>query len=85
MRYKVLLTPRVKKQLKSLTKEIHKEAITAAIDEIKKDPHVGKKLQRELRNHYSYRVGVYRIIYRIFEKEKVVEIYTAGHRSVIYS
>ena len=85
MRYKVALTPRAKKQLNILTKKIHKEAIASAIEEIKEDPYVGKKLQRELKNRYSYRVGVYRIIYRIFEKEKIVEIYTAGHRSVVYN
>lgn len=85
MRYKILLTPRAKRQLRDITKKLHKEAVVLAIEEIKEDPYIGKKLQRELKNLYSYRVGVYRIVYRIFEKEKTIEIYTAGHRSVVYN
>lgn len=82
--YRISISPRAKKHLKEIIKEIHKEAIASAIEELKENPYAGKKLTRELTGKYSLRVGVYRIIYQIIEKDKHVEILTAGHRSNIY-
>ncbi|MEK7113158.1 MAG: type II toxin-antitoxin system RelE/ParE family toxin [Patescibacteria group bacterium] len=82
--YKVIIAPRAKKQLKSIAKETHRNAIANAIEDLKENPFMGKKLTRDLEGRYSYRVGVYRIIYKIYEKEKIVEVVTAGHRSSIY-
>lgn len=82
--YKVSISPQAKKHLKEIIKEVHREAISSAIEELKENPYTGKKLTRELTGKYSFRVGTYRIIYQIFEKDKRIEILTAGHRSNIY-
>ena len=82
--YKVVIAPQAKQQLKSIAKITHRDAVAGAIEELKEDPHMGKKLTRELEGKYSYRVGVYRIIYKVYEKEKRVEVVTAGHRSTVY-
>ena len=81
--YKVVITPKAKRELKSI-KSLYKKAIILAIDELQEDPMLGKPLKRELHNKYSYRVGFYRIIYTINKKDKKVFILTAGHRSIIY-
>jgi mRNA-degrading endonuclease RelE of RelBE toxin-antitoxin system len=38
----------------------------------------------ELTGKFSFRVGVYRIIYKVNKKDKVVDILTAGHRATVY-
>lgn len=82
--YKVIIAPRAKKQLKNISKSISRDAIGLTIEDLKEDPHIGKRLARELAGRYSYRIGIYRVIYKIHEREKVVEIISAGHRSKVY-
>jgi mRNA interferase RelE/StbE len=62
----------------------HQKAIVLAMAEIKDDPLSGKPLTRELTGLFSFRVGVYRIIYKVHKKDKIIDILSAGHRSTIY-
>lgn len=82
--FKIKLTARAKKELKSIS-ELHKEAIGLIFEELKEDAMIGKPLSRNLKGSFSYRVGVYRIIYKVNLKDRIVLIVTAGHRSTIYS
>lgn len=81
--YKLLISACARNDLKKL-KQTYQGAIVSALEEIREDPFVGKPLTRELSGRFSFRVGAYRIIYRIRAKDKVVHIITAGHRSTIY-
>jgi len=81
--YKLKLTARAKKELKNL-KKTHREALATVLQDLKEDPLIGKILTRDLANQYSLRVGVYRLIYRINKKDKIVTVLTAGHRATIY-
>lgn len=81
--FKIIISPKAIKQLK-LLKFIHKEAVDYAIDDLKDDPMSGKKLKDKLLGKYSYRIGVYRIIYKINENNGTVYVISAGHRSVVY-
>lgn len=82
--YRVSISPQAKKHLKEITKEIHREAVSLAIEDIKENPYIGKPLTRELTGKFSYRIGVYRIVYKIKEKDNLIEILTAGHRFSVY-
>ena len=82
--YRIRLSSEAKSQLKKL-KINHKEAIGAVFEDLKEDPYLGKPLGRELSRRYSYRIGVYRIVYKINTKDSIVEIITTGHRSSIYN
>lgn len=82
--YRVKISPRAKAQLRIL-KTKYKLSISLITEDLKENPFVGKPLGRELTGKYSYRIGVYRIIYRINTKANLVEIITAGHRSVVYN
>lgn len=82
--YKLRIYPKAAKELKKLS-QLHKEAIINALQDIQEDPFVGKPLTRELTGRFAYKVGVYRIIYTVNRKDKVVQIITAGHRATIYS
>lgn len=81
--YTVLLSITAKKELKEISKR-HRDAIISALEDLQQNPFVGKPLRRELTGRFSYKVGVYRIIYKINKKDKVVQVLTAGHRSSVY-
>ena len=82
--FKLKITSQAKSQLKQISKKHHQLAISNALDVIKEDPFVGKPLSRELTGRFSYKVGIYRIIYIINKRDRIVNILSAGHRSVIY-
>ena len=60
-----------------------KRKIRAALDEIIHNPVCGKQLKLELANLRSYKVGRFRIIYRI-TLDKTIELVAAGPRKTIY-
>ena len=82
--YKIRIAPQARSQLKKL-KIKYRLSLSLVIEDLKEDPFVGKPLGRGFMGKYSYRIGIYRIIYRIRVKERVVEIISAGHRSVVYN
>ena len=84
--YKVVLTNTAKKEYKYLHK-INKgvfKRIRNTLVSFAKDPTQGKSLKLSLRGKWSYRVGVYRIIYMIERKILTVYILDIGHRREIY-
>ncbi len=81
--YDVIIAPQAQKGMKHL-KNIFRTAINEAIKELKDDPFCGKPLSRELAGRYTYRLGSYRIIYRINKADKKIFIIGAGHRATIY-
>lgn len=81
--YQLIISPATKKQLK-LIKQTHQLAIQFALQDIKENPSSGQPLTMGLAGRRSYRIGVYRIIYKINEKEERIYILNAGHRSTIY-
>lgn len=82
--YKVKLTAKAERELKKLSKE-DKLSISEVIDELREDPSIEKPLDRELIRKFSFRVGVYRIIYKVNQQDKVVDILSAGHRGTAYN
>ena len=74
---------------RSLTSELPGKVAAAAyefiIGTLADDPHrVGKQLSQPLHPLYSARRGEYRVIYRILEKEVVIEVVSIVHRRDAY-
>lgn len=82
--YKLVISSQAGKELKKI-KKLYREAIISALEEIREDPLVGKPLTRELTGRFSYRIGLFRIVYKVNTQDKLVQIITAGHRSTIYN
>lgn len=82
--YEVTFTPRADKRLKEISKQGRVE-VGQVIEDLKNNPYIGKPLQRNLIGRLSYRIGLYRITYKIYEKEKIVKVLTVGHRSIVYN
>jgi len=82
--FKVKLTARAKRELKNISK-LHKDSIGLIFEEQKEDALIGKPLNRKLTGLFSYRIGVYRIIYKVNLLDETIIIVTAGHRSTAYN
>ena len=81
--YSLTLSPRARKALRKIS-TLYKQEVVNAIEELKEDPFSGKALRDDLTKRYSYKIGVYRIIYTINQKDKLVSIISAGHRAMVY-
>lgn len=81
--YEINISAKAKRELRSLSAR-HEIALDIIYEELKDNPQLGKPLTRELIGRFSFRVGNYRIIYNINEKDKKIYILTVGHRSIVY-
>ena len=83
MQYKVELS---RIAIKSLAKVDgrYKLRINVALVALGADPYIGKRLQGERQQEWSYRVSDYRIIYKIKVRELIVLIIDVGHRQGVY-
>ncbi len=81
--YNLHISKRAEREIEKLPFEIQ-DQILDALTEIKENPYFGKPLAQKHIGKFSYRVGAYRIIYKIYETEKRIFIFTAGHRSTVY-
>lgn len=62
----------------------HKTQLANGINKLSQDPFYGKTLKGELKGYWSFRVGVYRIIYTIQQQQIVIEILRIQHRKEVY-
>ena len=72
---------------KNLIRKLHpqlKTIIKAKIEQIKDNPFLGKNLQNELSGYLSFRAKRYRIIYKIDNVKKTIQIHYVGHRRDVY-
>ena len=84
--HRVLFTKAAEKEYKYLhdTNANIFRRVRAAIHAIAEDPSVGKPLKFELKGKWSYRVGMYRVIYSVERKVLTVYILDIGHRREVY-
>ena len=85
MTYRVEFAPLARRQVKKLAGEIQKRII-ARIEELASNPRpydVRKLVAEE--NLYRVRVGEYRAVYQIRDRELIVLIVKVGHRREVYS
>jgi mRNA interferase RelE/StbE len=81
-RYQLKVADRAAVLLRTLHPAIKKK-LKAAFQAIVADPYAGKALGDELSGLRSYRVGRFRIIYRLAQKRQI-EIIVIGPRERIY-
>jgi mRNA interferase RelE/StbE len=81
--YKVALTKSFLREFKKLP-ENARDRILRAIDEIVANPFLGVKLRSELEGYWRWRVGKYRIVYKVDQISKLIIFLDVGLRKVIY-
>jgi mRNA-degrading endonuclease RelE of RelBE toxin-antitoxin system len=83
-RWQIEIMPSARRDLNQL-QEVAAAAVLEAIDHIADAPQrMGKPLRLELEGLWSARRGPYRVIYRIDEGKRLVQIITVDHRADVY-
>ena len=83
MTYRILYTQEAAKRISKLDSVI-KERVRKAVERLSVHPELGKRLTGLLSDRYSYRVGDWRILYKIQRSELIVIVLTVGHRREVY-
>jgi len=81
--YKPIFTPNFIREFDKLPRNV-KERILEASEKIVETPYTGTKLRGKLEGLWRWRIGKYRIIYMIDEKEKATVFLDVGLRKTIY-
>lgn len=81
-RYRLRTGEELQRYLRHLPPPL-KQKIRAALDALLEYPASGKPLRAELTGLWSYRVGRFRIIYRIGER-RIIDLVTVGPRAQVY-
>jgi len=81
--YKSIFTRNFTKEFDKLPKNV-KERIVEALEKAAENPYIGTKLRGKLEGSWRWRIGKYRIIYLIDEKEKATVFLDVGLRKIIY-
>ena len=83
MEYKILYSETSRKQIRTLHPQL-KPILKSKIQDLSENPFLGKFLERDLAGYLSLRAKRYRIIYKVREEERLVEIHYIGRRKDIY-
>lgn len=81
--YKIVVSRDVAKSMRRLPKAAQR-AVVEAFVALGDQPRAGKSLTAELTGVWSLRRGDYRILYRINDRRRLVEIARVGHRRDVY-
>lgn len=81
--YQIVLSRIAEKDSDKINKK-YKPHIFAALFNLRKDPYLGKKLKGKFRDCYSLRIGMYRIIYKIYKTKLDILIIRIGPRQRAY-
>jgi mRNA-degrading endonuclease RelE of RelBE toxin-antitoxin system len=82
--FELRISRKAEKFIKKLKKEYQSEVIDI-LKEIKEDPLLAKPLSRNLNGKFTYRIRVYRFVYKVNQTDKIVEILYAEHRETVYN
>ena len=84
--YKIILTKSAEKEYIYLykTNKAIFQRIRNTLQTLSDDPTQGKPLKLNLKGKWSFRVGMFRIIYSIEHKNLIVYVLDIGHRRDIY-
>ena len=83
MRYRVILPRSVQKELDRLPDDVVKR-ILARLTQLESNPRPADVKKLKGRDAWRIRVGDYRVIYEIHDRELQILVITIGHRREIY-
>ena len=83
--YKVFYLDSVEEDIKKLYRSLRKRILSKIENHLAKDPkNLGKALTGQFKGLWRYRIGDFRVIYRIAESEILILVARIGHRKSIY-
>ena len=81
--YELHVTRPALKDIASLPKE-YAELVSRHIDELESNPRPPGSKRLQGRTDYSFRVGIYRILYEIDDERHIVTVFRVKHRRDVY-
>ena len=81
--FQVYLLQVASKELEKLNKETQKQ-INDQLKELVDPTQVRSKKLKGSENTYRLRVGKYRVVYKIYNEERIVVVIRIGHRKKVY-
>lgn len=84
MAWQIQFKKEAEKNLSKIPQD-YQNKILAVLAIISKEPFLGKKLDGKLDGLYSYRVGHYRIIYKVYKEHLLIIIIRIKHRQGAYN
>ena len=86
MAYRLQLSPSANRTLTELPERIAAAVVEFMTGALLESPRrVGKPLRRELAGYHGARRGVYRVVYKINDKDGVVEVVRLDYRGHVYN
>ena len=61
-----------------------RERVRGAVERLRVQPEIGKRLKGLLTDRWSYRVGDWRILYKFDRGRLLILVLTVGHRREVY-
>ena len=83
MSFKVIIPPKVDKQISALPDKLFKN-VSKQILQLSQNPFPNNSLKLINTDGYRIRVGDYRILYDINSKERIITIHRVAHRKDVY-
>ena len=83
MKWRLVVTPKVQEALRAFPPET-KRYIRGALEDLVKDPWIGKPLRDELARFYSFGAKRFRIVYQVERHIITVVVVGIGPRKIIY-
>ncbi|MCK4328600.1 type II toxin-antitoxin system RelE/ParE family toxin [candidate division WOR-3 bacterium] len=80
--YRILYKSNVERDFKSIEIKQRKRISKKIETVLSQNPYKGKQLKREYKGFWRIRIGNYRIVYKIIQKDVI--IVAVGHRKEIY-
>ena len=85
MAWKIEFIPNLEKQLKKIPISELKKIFDFLKKDVSANPRAyGKPLKGNLSEYWRYRIGIYRIIVKIYDEQMTVLVVRIGHRKEIY-
>ena len=83
MIYRIAASNRFSKDFQKLDRTLQSR-VSREIENLADNPYYGKALKGELEKRYSLRIGEYRVIYLIDNRDKVIQLITVRQRGKAY-
>lgn len=83
LRYRPEIPPEAAEVIRGLAPPL-KRSVRSSIRALAGNPRLGEPLHRELEGLLKYRVRRYRIVYRVLEGPRVMQIVAVGERRTVY-
>jgi mRNA interferase RelE/StbE len=84
--YEILLTRKAQKFYEKADEELTSQ-LNECFDDLSQSPYQGsdvKKLKGNFLGYWRYRIGDFRVVYRVDEKNKIITIFLIAHRRDMY-